>query len=139
MLSWQRAVEYDKAGMGFDDILRQEFAQAVLASESGETECTPLPDAERWLRAQARQWRAVLQMEPGYVEPQPKVCQLAYGKPYSDMAHQRIYVRGLHSLNNRLTLTHEYLHLAFSTYPSGQDENYIEQWARRLIEGDSRT
>lgn len=139
VLSWQRAVEYGKAGLRFDDILRQEFAQAVLASESGETECTPLPDAERWLRAQIRQWRTVLQTEPGYVEPQPKVCQLAFGKPYSDMAHQRIYVRGLHSLNNRLTLAHEYLHLAFSTYPSGQDENYIEQWARRLIEGDSRT
>jgi uncharacterized protein YfaQ (DUF2300 family) len=138
VLSWQRAVEYDKAGLLFHDILRQEFVSAVLASENGETECTPLPHAERWLSAQTRQWRSVLQMEPGYIEPQPKVCQLAFGKPYSDLAHQRIYVRGLHSLNNRLTLAHEYLHLAFSTYPSGQDENYIEQWARRLIEGDSR-
>ena len=138
VLSWRRAVQNAHTGKRFDEILRQEFAQASLASVNGETECNPLPDAERWLRAQARHWRKVLQAEPGFAEPQPKVCQLAFGKPYSDMAHQRIYVRGLHSLNNRLTLAHEYLHLAFSLYPSGQDENYIEQWARRLIEGDTR-
>jgi uncharacterized protein YfaQ (DUF2300 family) len=91
------------------------------------------------LRRQARRWRNTLQTEPGFVELQPKVCQLAFGNPYSDMSRQRIYVRGLNGLNQRITLAHEYLHLAFSGYPSGQDEHYIEQWARRLIEGDSRS
>lgn len=137
VLSWQSAVAHAKAGMLFDEILQQDFTQASLASINGEVECKPLPAAERWLRTQARQWRQQLQAEPGFVEPRVQVCQLSFGNPYSDMSRQRIYVRGLVSLNNRLTLAHEYLHLAFSAYPSGQDENYIEQWARRLIEGKS--
>lgn len=139
VLSWQRAVELSKAGMLFDQILQHEFAQASLASVNGEVECKPMPVAERWLRTQARQWRQVLQTEPGFAEPRVQVCQLSFGNPYSDLSRQRIYVRGLVSLNHRLTLAHEYLHLAFSAYPSGQDENYIEQWARRLIEGESRS
>lgn len=136
VLSWQTAVAQAQAGLLFDEILRQSFEHASLASVNGEAECKPLLDAERWLRVKARQWRRTLQLEPGFVEPRPQVCQLAFGAPYSDMSRQRIYVRGLISLNNRITLTHEYLHLAFSAYPSGQDENYIEQWARRLIEGE---
>lgn len=139
VLSWKRAVEDARAGMLYDQILQRNFEHASLASISGETECKPLPDAERWLRRQARRWRNTLQTEPGFVELQPKVCQLAFGNPYSDMSRQRIYVRGLNGLNQRITLAHEYLHLAFSGYPSGQDEHYIEQWARRLIEGDSRS
>lgn len=139
VLSWQSAVARAKQGMVFDEILRHAFEHATLASANGDAECQPLPDAERWLQTQARRWRSVLQEEPGFVEPQPQVCLLAYGNPYSDMSRQRIYARGLGSLNSRLTLAHEYLHLAFSAYPSGQDENYIEQWARRLIEGEGRS
>ena len=139
VLSWQSAVIHAKAGMQFDEILRRSFEHASLASVNGATECKPLPEAERWLQEQARHWRYELQSEPGFVAPQPQVCLLSFGNPYSDMSRQRIFVRGLFSLNNRITLAHEYLHLAFSDYPSGQDENYIEQWARRLIEGESRT
>lgn len=139
VLSWKRAVEDARAGMLYDQILQRNFEHASLASISGEIECKPLPDAERWLRTQARRWRTALQAEPGFVELQPQVCQLPFGNPYSDMSRQRIYVRGLNGLNQRITLAHEYLHLAFSGYPSGQDEHYIEQWARRLIEGESRS
>lgn len=137
VLSWRQAVELANQGKPFDEILRLSFAQATLASINGEATCLPLPEAERWLRLQAKKWRRVLQMEAGFEPPQPRVCQLSFGNPYSDITHQRIFVRGLTSLNNRLTLAHEYLHLAFAAYPSGQDENYIEQWARRLIEGES--
>jgi uncharacterized protein YfaQ (DUF2300 family) len=136
IFSWQRAVKLEQAGMSYDDILHQEFAQGALASTNGASECLPMPEAEKWLTQQSRVWVQTLQAEPGFAQTQPKVCQLNFGKPYSDLAHHRIYVRGLHSLNNRLTLAHEYLHLAFAAYPSGQDENYIEQWARRLIEGN---
>lgn len=139
ILSWQSAVAQAKSGLLFYEILQQQFEHASLASVNGEVACKPLPNAERWLQAQARRWRYVLQSEQGFAEPHPQVCLLSFGNPYSDMSRQRIYVRGLFSLNNRLTLAHEYLHLAFSSYPSGQDENYIELLARRLIDGDSRT
>lgn len=139
VLSWQNSVADAKAGMKFDEILRRSFEHGSLAAINGATVCKQLPEAERWLQAQARHWRYALQSEPGFVAPQPQVCQLSSGNPYSDLSRQRIYVRDLDSLNSRITLAHEYLHLAFSTYPSGQDENYIEQWARRLIEGESRS
>jgi uncharacterized protein YfaQ (DUF2300 family) len=139
VLSWKKAVELAKQGLLFDEILQRTFEHGSLASVDGEAECRILPGAQRWLRAQARQWRTVLEHEPGFVEPQAQVCQLFFGNPYSDSSRQRIYVRGQFSLNDRYALAHEYLHLAFSGYPSGQDEMYIEQWARRLIEGGERS
>ena len=37
------------------------------------------------------------------------------------------------TLQDRLDLTHEYLHLAFDGYPTGLDENYIETLTRQLL------
>ncbi|MFX7674940.1 DUF2300 domain-containing protein, partial [Acinetobacter baumannii] len=65
--------------------------------------------------------------------PSFSVCRLASGRPYVNRERERIFVRGLYSLQERLDLTHEYLHLAFRAHPSGQDENYIESLARRLL------
>jgi uncharacterized protein YfaQ (DUF2300 family) len=65
----------------------------------------------------------------------PKICMLADGNPYSDQRRYRIYVRGWRSLDERITLAHEYLHLVFRFHPHGADEDYIERLARRLIEG----
>jgi len=42
-------------------------------------------------------------------------------------------VRPLRSQQDRLALTHEYLHLAFAAHPDGLDEAFVETWARRLI------
>ena len=137
ILSWQKAVEHAREGLRFDEILRHAFDNATLATLSKATECVEMPEAERWLKKQTAVWSKQLQREPGFAEPKITVCLLQQGKPYSDMAHQRIYVRGLYSLNERITLAHEYLHLAFAAYPSGRDENYVEHWARRLIEGES--
>jgi uncharacterized protein YfaQ (DUF2300 family) len=139
VLSWQGAVTQARAGMLFDQILRRSFEHASLASLNGETDCKRLLEAERWLLAQAQRWRYLLQSEPGFVAPQPQVCLLSFGNPYSDISRQRIFVRGLVNINNRISLAHEYLHLAFSDYPSGQDEHYVERWARRLIEGESQS
>lgn len=138
VFSWNSAVAMARDGMLFDEILQKSFDHASLVSMAGGNECKPLPDAEHWLRVQVRRWRESLQAEPGFVDMQPQVCQLAFGNPYSDVSRQRIYVRDLNGFNQRITVAHEYLHLAFSGYPSGQDENYIEQWARRLIEGEAR-
>lgn len=96
--------------------------------------CQALPNAEDWLRRQRREWRPVLDAEPGYAEiPQFSVCRLASGRPHVDRERRRIFVRGLFSLQDRLDLTHEYLHLAFEAHPNGQDEAYVERLARQLL------
>ena len=61
------------------------------------------------------------------------MCRLYSGNPHVDRERRRIYVRGLLSLQDRLDLTHEYLHLAFDAHPNGQDETYIEGLARHLL------
>ena len=58
---------------------------------------------------------------------------MAAGRPYVDRERQRIFVRGFFSLQDRLDLTHEYLHLAFVAHPNGQDEAYVEGLARTLL------
>jgi uncharacterized protein YfaQ (DUF2300 family) len=71
---------------------------------------------------------------PGYDEPAHwQVCRLLSGKPYTDRARARLHVRPLRSQQDRLALTHEYLHLAFAAHPDGLDEDFVETWARRLI------
>ncbi|WP_158686132.1 DUF2300 domain-containing protein, partial [Cronobacter sakazakii] len=53
--------------------------------------------------------------------------------PWIDRSRRRIYIRAFLHLQDRLDLTHEYLHLAFDGYPSGLDETYIEGLARHLL------
>ncbi|MDH4274471.1 MAG: DUF2300 domain-containing protein [Gammaproteobacteria bacterium] len=137
ILSWRHAVIQDNVGRNFVEILRLAFTDGVLAINGDAADCSPLKEAQHWLTARRHDWRRTLQTEPGYVEPDPRVCMLAYGNPYSDNTTQRIFVRGLFGLNNRLSLAHEYLHLAFAGFPSGHNEHYIEHWARRLVEGDN--
>ncbi|MGV8744183.1 DUF2300 domain-containing protein, partial [Pseudomonas aeruginosa] len=73
--------------------------------------------------------------ETGYQEiPSFSVCRLASGRPYVDRERERIFVRGLYSLQERLDLTHEYLHLAFHAHPTGKDENYVDSLARRVLQ-----
>ncbi|MDF3934888.1 DUF2300 domain-containing protein [Pseudomonas citronellolis] len=134
-LSWQDAQAQAGAGLRFDAILARAFPRASLSAWSNPVAaCQPLPAAEDWLRKQRRDWRAQLDGEPGYEELQRfAVCQLSSGRPYVDRERQRIYVRGLYTLQDRLDLTHEYLHLAFQAHPNGQDEDFVESLARRLI------
>ncbi|KAF1050547.1 MAG: hypothetical protein GAK43_02761 [Stenotrophomonas maltophilia] len=134
-LSWRQAQQQAAEGLRYDAILARAFPRASLSRWSNPVAaCQPLPDAERWLRQQRRVWRPRLETEPGYEELQRfAVCQLSSGRPYVDRERQRIYVRGLYSQQDRLDLTHEYLHLAFQAHPNGQDEDYVESMARRLI------
>ncbi|MFZ5957588.1 DUF2300 domain-containing protein [Pseudomonas knackmussii] len=134
-LSWQDAQAQAANGLRFDAILARAFPRASLSAWGNPlAACQPLPAAEDWLRKQRREWRPQLETEPGYEELQRfAVCQLSSGRPYVDRERQRIYVRGLYSLQDRLDLTHEYLHLAFQAHPSGQDEGFVESLARRLL------
>lgn len=134
-LAWQMAVEQAGQGLRYDAILARAFPRASLSRWDQPTAaCQALGNAEDWLKKQQRGWRERLQREAGYVETREfAVCQLNGGKPHVDRERQRIYVRGLYSLQDRLDLTHEYLHLAFAAHPNGQDETYIEGLARHLL------
>lgn len=50
-----------------------------------------------------------------------------------DRLQKRLFIRNFFTLQDRLDLTHEYLHLAFDGYPTGLDENYIETLTRQLL------
>lgn len=134
-LSWQDAMQRARTGQRFDAILRSAFPRADLATWAHPaTQCETLADAERWLQAQLPRWRPRMASVPGYEEPaQWQVCRLLSGKPFTDRARARLHVRPLRSQQDRLALTHEYLHLAFAAHPDGLDEAFVETWARRLI------
>jgi len=134
-LSWQQAVEQARSGLRYDAILQHAYPRASLSRwDNPVASCEPLPAAQDWLQNQRRRWRQPLEREVGYNEVSHfAVCRLAFGRPYVDRERQRIYVRGVLSLQDRLDLTHEYLHLAFEAHPNGQDETYIEGLARHLL------
>lgn len=135
VLSWQQAVEQAGQGMRYDAILADAFPHANLSRWSNpEANCLVLPEAEDWLKAQQPRWRIQLNNEPGYNRPtQFAVCRLPAGHPFIDRTQKRLYVRNFFTLQDRLDLTHEYLHLAFDGYPSGMDEQYIETLTRHLL------
>ncbi len=136
VLAWRSAVEQARAGLRFDDILAGAFPGTSLAATSGEEECRPLPEAQAFLARTTPRWRRSLAGEPGFEPPDEtlSVCALDYGAPYVDTRRLRVYVRGLTGREDRLTLAHEYVHLAFRFHPRGADEDFVERLARSLTE-----
>ncbi len=134
-LAWQQAVEQANVGQRYDAILLHAYPRASLSRwDNPVASCEALPAAQDWLQKQRRGWRPKLESETGYNEVSTfAVCKLAFGRPFVDRERQRIYVRGVLTLQDRLDLTHEYLHLAFEAHPNGQDETYIEGLARHLL------
>lgn len=137
-LSWTEAQDDARQGLTFDAILARRFAQASLALVDGmaPTQCEPLAAAQRWLQDNAQRWHNRLLRQPGYERPEQfAVCRLSAGKPYADFNRMRIYVRALQTQEDRITLAHEYVHLAFAHHPTGVDEDAVEHMARQLLGG----
>jgi uncharacterized protein YfaQ (DUF2300 family) len=136
-LAWKEAVALSREGLSFERILARAYPKATLAGLNGREECRRMADAEAWLARAAASWRRKLAAEPGYehVSEPVRVCALAEGHPYADQSRLRIYARDWRTREGRLTLTHEYLHLAFRFHPNAHDEQYIERLARRLMDG----
>lgn len=135
-LAWHDAVTQEKAKRDFEQILSAAYPKASLGALNGREECVRMEAAEAWLGQAAPNWQKYLRAEPGYETlGQPvKVCTLTdSAHPFSDQLRLRIYARGWRSLDERTTLAHEYLHLAFRFHPNGSDEAYIERLARRLM------
>ncbi|CUI08845.1 DUF2300 domain-containing protein [Massilia antarctica] len=137
-MAWSQAVAQAGQGLRFDAILASAYARADLTTLSGgdSQQCVRLAGAEAWLARELPQWERMLRKEAGYETPleMPAVCQLARGTPYSEQSRNRIYVRGLASREDRITLAHEFLHLGLRNHPRGQDEALVEQLARRMVD-----
>ena len=138
-LSWTQAIEWQAQGLDFVQILARAYPDARLVWQGAEAqpECQPLAEPARWLRQQLPQWRSTLAIIPGY-EPidLPQICLLQHGRPHADRQALRLYLRPATTLEGRITLVHEYLHLALAHHPAGTDETYVEQLARKLVRGE---
>ena len=137
-MAWTVAVEQGRNGDRFDEILAAAYPRAELGTQggAGAMQCIRLPVAEAWLAREVPQWARTLRREPGYETPAqlPLVCQLASGMPFSEQSRNRVFVRGLTTREDRITLAHEFLHLGLRNHPRGQDEALVEQLARRLVD-----
>ena len=134
-LSWGQATAQAGQGERYDQILAFAYPDNSLSRWGApRSTCQLLPKAKAWLAKKMPQWRRILQGETGYNEPDVfAVCRLVSGFPYTDRQQKRLFIRNFFTLQDRLDLTHEYLHLAFDGYPTGLDENYIETLTRQLL------
>lgn len=97
-------------------------------------DCQRQPQLEGWLQAQTDRWHQVLMTQPGYERPESvTICRIDRGNPYVDYDHDRIYLRSRDADEDRLSLAHEYLHLAFKQHPIARNERFIENTARKLV------
>ncbi|MEK8030020.1 DUF2300 domain-containing protein [Ideonella sp. DXS29W] len=136
VMGWRQAVASSRAGVGVEALLRDAFPAASLSGWNDESDCQPLPRAVAWLVEREPRWRRVLRAEDGYepLESPPQVCLLAQGVPHADLRRGRVYVREWTSREGRVTLIHEYLHLAFRRHPNGRDEAFVERLAQQLAD-----
>ena len=136
-LAWRSAVRWAGDGKRWDEILEQAYGGGgfALIGDADGGECKVLVAAESWLAARQAAWKRELASVPGFEMPQPmpRVCRLDHGNPYADVARNRIYATGIGTANERLSVTHEFLHLALGNHPRGRDEEFIERTARKLL------
>ncbi len=136
-MAWSAAVEQARRGWRFDEILAAAYPRAELTTLAGAVPpCVRLAGAEAWLARELPGWERLLRAEAGYERPPepPAVCRLGGGAAYSEQSRNRVFVRGLATREDRITLAHEFLHLGLRNHPRGQDEHLVEQLARRLVD-----
>ncbi|MFH1726062.1 MAG: DUF2300 domain-containing protein [Elusimicrobiota bacterium] len=139
LLSWRRAKRLAGDGFHYDEILRSAYpgGRIGVMERKGTRRCVRLAEAEAWLDGRRRAWRALLMSEPGFEEPEEvAVCKLTSGEPFADPERGRIFARAVRTVEDRLTVAHEYLHLAFRSHPNGGDERFIESTAKSLVLGE---
>lgn len=136
-MAWSEAVRQAKQGKHYDELLAAAYPGGALTT-FGNTgaRCQRLAQNEDWLARSVPRWQRVLLREAGYEAPPqaPLVCALQSGAPYSEQSRNRIFMRPLSTREDRITLAHEYLHLGLRRHPRGQDEEYVERLARRLVD-----
>jgi uncharacterized protein YfaQ (DUF2300 family) len=136
LLGWREAVAASRAGQGVEAVLHLAFPTATLGGWQAAGDCEALPLATQWLVERLPLWRRWLRREAGYepLEAPPQVCLLQWGTPHADLRRSRIWLREWQTREGRVTLIHEYLHLAFRRHPRSQDEADIERLAQQLAD-----
>ena len=90
---------------------------------------------EQWLVNQAPRWNRLLYPIAGFEAPgNVEVCLAKSGNPRADYTANRIWLRHLDYEEDRRSLAHEYLHLAFKHSPMALDEAFIETTARQVLQ-----
>lgn len=136
-LAWTQAQARAALGWSVAQILREVYPNSQLVSlfRPVSRACVPWPAWQAWLLAQQKTWRRQLQSEPGFEMPQAwQLCRSDGAHPSSNTATGRIDLPPQNAENLSLSLAHEWLHLAFKAHPQGQNEMFIENWARRLVQ-----
>ena len=136
VLSWAGAQAQAASGANWLEILRSAYPRATLATaaEQGALACDPLPLVEAWIDRERPRWKRALAGQAGFADPGVlQVCRLAAGRAHARNGAQRIDVSGYGTLEERIAVAHEYVHLAFARHPAGRDENFVESQARRLL------
>jgi uncharacterized protein YfaQ (DUF2300 family) len=136
VMAWSQAVLNGRQGLGYVAIVQQAYPQAVWSGVAGQADCEAVPQAQAWLREREQRWREQLRREAGY-EPTGaslQVCRLSLGVPHADARRMQIHIREWLSREGRVTLVHEYLHLAFRHHARGADESFVERLAQRLVD-----
>jgi uncharacterized protein YfaQ (DUF2300 family) len=136
VMAWTQAVQQSQHGLGFAAILQQAYPQASWAGVGSAADCDALPQAQAWLLARERRWREPLRRQPGFepVAAQLQVCRLGLGVAHADAQRLQIRIREWHSREGRVTLVHEYLHLAFRHHVRSGDERFVEHLAQQLVD-----
>lgn len=135
LLGWNNAVSQSQHGLNYIQILKLAFPKASWQLPDQRQQCQLLTPAEQYLQRNLPKVSQLMASTEGFeVLKSVNICRLDYGNPYADQQSLNIYVRDWRSQNDRVTLWHEYLHLAMRFHPRGQDEVWIEQTARRLTD-----
>jgi uncharacterized protein YfaQ (DUF2300 family) len=135
VLNWQTAVQQAQDHENYLTILHTAYPQATWRLANQAQQCELMPAAAAYLKQSLKQSRVRLQSVVGLEQvPDLKICKLDYGNPFADSNNNSIYIRDWRSENDRISLWHEYLHLALRFHPNGSNETYIENLAQQLAQ-----
>lgn len=135
VLSWKTAANHAAQGSNYLALLHDAYPNASWRLSNSAEQCQHLTSAENYVKNNLTQVHRLLNGVNG-LEPVKgfKVCRLDYGNPYADQQSMSVYVRDWRNENDRITLWHEYLHLALRYHPNGVNEAYIEKISRQLAQ-----
>ncbi|MFL4409339.1 DUF2300 domain-containing protein [Escherichia coli] len=119
-LSWRQATVQAGQGERYDQILAFAYPDNSLSRWGApRSTCQLLPKAKAWLAKNAAVAGYVTRRDG--VQRTRRVCGLPFSLrfPYTDRQQKRLFIRNFFTLQDRLDLTHEYLHRPLMVIPPG--------------------